>query len=156
MRTTLLYIISQPLVYFKLQSEIDMAERNHHLSKPVIRDTEARQLPYLQACIKEGLRIWPPVTGLMEKEVPPQGDVIHGKFIPGGTHIGYCAWGMHRSKAVFGEDSDMYRPERWLEARGEELHRMEKVFELVFGYGRFYCLGKTVALIELNKVFVEV
>ena len=26
---------------------------------------------------------------------------------------------------------------------------------LIFGYGRFGCLGKSVAFIELNKVFVE-
>ena len=28
--------------------------------------------------------------------------------------------------------------------------------ELIFGYGRFHCLGKNVAMIELNKFFVEV
>jgi len=32
---------------------------------------------------------------------------------------------------------------------------MERNNELVFGYGRFQCLGKSVAFIELNKIFVE-
>lgn len=32
---------------------------------------------------------------------------------------------------------------------------MERNNELVFGYGRFQCLGKNVAFIELNKIFVE-
>jgi cytochrome P450 len=32
---------------------------------------------------------------------------------------------------------------------------MERQADLTFGYGRFACLGKPVALMELNKVFVE-
>ena len=32
----------------------------------------------------------------------------------------------------------------------------EATLELVFGYGRWQCLGRNVALIELNKIFVEV
>lgn len=34
------------------------------ISKP-ITDAEARKIPYLQAIIKEGLRLNPPVVGLM-------------------------------------------------------------------------------------------
>lgn len=33
---------------------------------------------------------------------------------------------------------------------------MERTAELTFGYGRFKCLGQPVALMELNKVFVEI
>ena len=32
---------------------------------------------------------------------------------------------------------------------------MERNNELIFGYGRFQCLGKNVAFIELDKIFVE-
>ena len=32
---------------------------------------------------------------------------------------------------------------------------MERNNDLVFGYGKYQCLGKPVALLELNKVFVE-
>jgi cytochrome P450 len=69
-------------------------------------------MPYLQAVIKEGLRIWPPVIGLLSKVVPEQGDEVEfdGKklFIPGGTNVGYCAWGIHRNKEVFGDDAEMF------------------------------------------------
>jgi cytochrome P450 len=63
---------------------------------------------------------------------------------------------MHRNIDIFGADADIFRPERWLEAQGEQLQMMERNNELIFGYGRFQCLGKNVAFMELNKVFVEV
>lgn len=67
--------------------EIDEGIADGRISSP-ITDAEAKQLPYLQAIIKEGLRILPPVSGLMDKEVPPEGDTIDGYFVPGGTKIG--------------------------------------------------------------------
>jgi hypothetical protein len=65
-------------------------------------------------------------------------------------------WALLRRKDVFGGDADVFRPERWLEANPEELQEMETVSELVWGYGKYVCLGKSVALIELNKIFIEV
>lgn len=61
-RAITLFIISNPRVHAKLRSEIDEAESQGQISSPVT-DTEAKSLPYLQACIKEDLRIWPPFTG---------------------------------------------------------------------------------------------
>lgn len=127
------------------------------ISSPIITDAEARKLPYLQAIIKEGLRIWPPIAALLSKEVPAGGDVLNGLFVPGGTRIGWCPWGIFRNTKTFGEDADTFRPERWLEARSpEKTKEMEDTLGLVFSYGRHACLGKNVALMELNKVFVEV
>ncbi|RDW68159.1 hypothetical protein BP6252_09555 [Coleophoma cylindrospora] len=149
-RATMLYIITNPRVYTNLLEEIDSVP----LSSP-IQDSEARKLRYLQAVIKEGLRIFPPVTGLMTKVVPPGGDTINSLFIPEGTKIGYCAWGMFRNKKIWGEDADVFYPERWLEGPIEKIQAQEATLELIFGYGRWQCLGKSVAMIELNKIFVE-
>jgi cytochrome P450 len=152
----MLYIITSPHVYSTLQAEIDRAVLEVKISSPVITDKEARELPYLQAVIKEGLRIFPPGTGLMAKKVPPEGDKINGVFLPAGTKIGVNMWALLRRKDVFGNDSDVFRPERWLGASPENLQKMEAVSELVWGYGKYVCLGKSVALIELSKIFVEV
>ena len=54
----------------------------------VISDAQAKQLPYLQAIIKEGLRSLPPTGGLLAKQVPKGGDIIDGYFVPEGTIIG--------------------------------------------------------------------
>jgi cytochrome P450 len=147
----MLHILTSPHVVSELLAEI--AEFSP--SSP-IQDAEARKMPYLQAVIKEGLRIFPPVTGLMSKDVPPGGDTFNGLFIPEGTKIGYCAWGVFRDKKIWGEDSHAFRPERWLDSSPDKLREMEATLELIFGYGRWQCLGRNVAFIELNKVFVEV
>ncbi|EMR70214.1 putative cytochrome p450 monooxygenase protein [Eutypa lata UCREL1] len=153
-RVTLLYILSSPLVYHRLKHEIAEALREERVSSP-IKQSEAKSLPYLQAVIYEGLRIRPVALGLMPKEVPPEGDTIHGKFIPGGTSIGMNPSGLLRSKELFGADADMFRPERFLEIDKEARTKMQRDVELTFGYGRWMCAGKPIAFLELNKVYFE-
>ncbi|KAL1646365.1 hypothetical protein SLS58_003325 [Diplodia intermedia] len=155
-RATLLHLLTTPGALFKLREEIDAGIREGRISSP-ITNVEARELSYLQAVIKEGLRMQPPFIGLLAKEVPPQGEVIKGKFVPGGTKIGHSIYAAERSEEVFGKDADAFRPERWLEEPDEQkLRLMEDTQQLVFGYGRWGCLGKSIALVELNKVFVEI
>lgn len=151
-RSTMLYIMTNPHLYMRLQSEIDSTTCQGR----IISDQQARTLPYLQAVIREGARMCPPATGILCKKTPPEGDTIHGKFIPGGVDIGQCILAVERSKEVFGEDSFLFRPERWLEADEEKLERMEKSLALVWGYGKYSCVGKNIAFLELNKVFFEV
>lgn len=159
-RATMLHLISHPLAYLTLQAEIDRHVREGLISSPVIKDTEASKMKYLQAVIKEGLRIWPPVTGLLSKQSAASGDEfeLDGQkiFIPGDTSVGYCAWGIHRNKEIFGQDADIFRPERWLTEDSSKLAAMNRAAELIWGYGKYQCLGRPVALMELNKVFVEV
>jgi cytochrome P450 len=91
------------------------------------------------------------------KEVPPGGDTLaDGRFLPGGTRIGQNVLGMQRRRDIYGDDADVFRPERWLGVARERRQLMVQTVELVFGYGRWGCLGKPVAFLELNKVFVEV
>lgn len=160
-RATMLFLMTHPATYRTLQNEIDAAIAAGKVSSPVIETAQAQKLPYLQAVIREGMRIWPAVTGLLSKVTPPEGDTVEldGKmmFLPGNTNVGYCAWGVHRNKDVFGEDAHVFRPERWLVEQSEErLGRMQRTAELIWGYGKYQCLGKNVAMIELNKVVFEV
>lgn len=80
-------MLTSPSILAKLRSEIDQGIANGQVSSP-IKDSEARRLTYLQAVIKETLRLWPPVQGLLLKVVPPEGDNFEGTFLPGGTFIG--------------------------------------------------------------------
>ena len=107
----MLNVVTNINIYRKLQAEIDEGISSGKISS-LITDFEARKMPYLQAVIKEGLRIMPPASGAMFKQVPPAGDVIHGKFLPGGTQIGGSPLGIQHSKEIYGLDADIFRPER--------------------------------------------
>ena len=142
-----------------LRKEIDSTEAA--ASGTIITDAEARKLPYLQAVIIEGLRYWPPIGLLASKIVPKGGATINDYFLPEGIRIGQSIMGIERSKEIFGKDADQYRPERWLEFGdgAEEKAREKKMrstVDLVFASGKYTCPGRPVAMIELNKIFVEV
>jgi cytochrome P450 len=156
LRCTLFYLMTNPPSWHRLRAAVDdvAAQRQHE--SPFILEASLRNIPYLQAVIKEGLRMWPPLTGTRAKKAPPEGWVIGGKFIPGGTEVGQCVWGLRRDVGTFGADAPLFRPERWLEAGPEQLEKMEAAVGTLFGNGRHRCLGWTIALIELNKVMSEV
>ncbi|RYC63368.1 hypothetical protein CHU98_g2874 [Xylaria longipes] len=151
---TLLCLLTNPSTYAALQREIDDAVSAGKLSDPVA-DSESKGMPYLQAVIKEGLRFYPPVLGLGSKQVPKGGDVINGYYVPEGTQIGANFFGLMRSREIWGPDADVFRPERWLEANVDQAKRMNTVVDLDFGFGKYQCLGKPIAMMELNKIFVE-
>ncbi|KAI1387746.1 cytochrome P450 [Hypoxylon trugodes] len=153
-RCTFLHLLSTPRVYYRLKDEVGLAVHDGRVSSP-ITNAEVKELPYLQAVIFEGLRMRPVVTSLMPKEVPHGGDTIDGKFIPEGTSIGVNFWPLLRSKARFGEDADLFRPERLTEADEETRLEMQRQVELAFGYGRWMCAGKPIAMMELNKIYFE-
>jgi cytochrome P450 len=88
---------------------------------------------------------------------------VDGKehFIPGGTLVGYSAWSMHRNnRTLYGEDATTFRPERWLmdtsnEEEKARLAKMTRTNDMIFGYGRWVCLGRNIALIEIHKCIFE-
>ena len=152
MRSTMIYVTANPQIYHKLVKEVRSADV---LPDQIISYSQALQLPYLNACIKETLRYYPVNTGLGPKTVGPDGDTYNGIHLPPGTEIGLSAWGVYRHNPVYGKDCHVYRPERWLDSSPEQLAIMEKEHELVFLVGRFKCLGERIARIELAKTIFE-
>jgi hypothetical protein len=102
------------------------------------------------------MRIFPPVTGFLSKTVPSGGDTINGIFIPGGAIIGWSPFGLTRNEKIWGLDARLFRPERWFEGSAKERQRKEIKVEMCFGYGKYQYLGKNIANIELNKVYIKV
>lgn len=163
LRGTMLYLLSHPRVYAKLQKEVDVAVADG-LAEPapaVVSDAVVRKMPYLQAIIKESIRIHPPVTDEVPKVVPRGGETVtvdgEPVYLPGGTNVGIATLGLFRRRDIFGDDVDLFRPERWLIDEDEQkLAVMNRTVDLVFGYGKYQCLGRPIALTEIGKTVFEV
>lgn len=41
-------------------------------------------------------------------------------FVPKGGLVSWNLWALHRRKDYFGEDAEVFRPERWLDEEGDE------------------------------------
>ena len=92
----------------ELRRELERAD----LSQPC-KWREVHELPYLTACIKEGIRLHPPFGLPFERVVPAGGAVVSGKYLEEGTVVGMSAWVANRNKAVFGDDAEQWNPGRW-------------------------------------------
>ena len=148
------YVLRTPGCLPKLREELDtnLQPASSAAASTCFQTTysEARELPYLHACIQKAFRIHPSLGMMTERIVPASGATICGTFIPGGTLVGCNAWVVQRSKDTFGEDSDTYRLERWLEDE-ERTRRMERAM-FNFGAGNHVYLGQNIALMNIYKL----
>jgi cytochrome P450 len=124
LRSIFYHLCKYPKVYQVAVKEVESAT---NLSNPVTFD-EGQRMSYIQACIKEGLRLQPAVGMLLERLVPNGGATLDGVFFPGSTIVGINPWVVALDTTVYGEDARDFRPERWLEASAEEHRLMERNF----------------------------
>jgi cytochrome P450 len=123
LRAIFYYLIHNRHAYDKLLNEIHTTELSD-----IVSYAEASKMPYLQACMKEAMRLHPAVGMLLERIVPAEGTTIEGVWLPGGTVIGINPWVVSRDPTVYGEDAEIYKPERWIESSPEQLKLMERNF----------------------------
>lgn len=78
------FLLKKPSTYEKIVAEVrSLPEDGLHIDS-------LRQLPYLQACFEEALRMYPPVPMGMPRVVPPGGAAISGGFVPEGVSNPFC------------------------------------------------------------------
>jgi cytochrome P450 len=103
------------------------------------------RLPYLNAVISEALRLYPSVPA--DQKAAVSDDYLpDGTFVPGGSTVVYDIYSMGRDTAIWGEDAEVFRPERWLESdkpRGSYEYP-------VFNAGPRECLGRRLAMVEMK------
>ena len=156
--SSILYnLLKHPDTLVKLRDEIRQFEAEGRCGNPNVSFKESQDMPYLQAVMKEALRIHP-ATGLPLWRVVTEGGVeICGTFFPDGSIIGINTWCAHYSEDVFGLDAHVFRPERWLEAQaegGERLKAMESYW-MPFGLGSRTCIGRHISFLEMSKLIPQ-
>ena len=145
------HVLADPAVHRKLVAEIDEAAATGAI-EPTGNVTwaQGQSLVYLQACLREAMRVRPAVGLNITRLVPAEGAELDGHFFPGGTRVAVNGWVLHRDKSIFGQDADVFRPERWL-GDEERFRRMDR-YMFQFGGGAHVCIGRNLALLEINKV----
>ncbi|PSR74400.1 hypothetical protein PHLCEN_2v9908 [Hermanssonia centrifuga] len=115
------HLAHNPHVQRKLQKELDDALGTD--DDPVSTFEQVKRLPYLQAVIDEALRIHSTSGIGLPRLVPEGGLTVFGRYFPEGTVLSVPTFTIHRDQAVWGEDVEAYRPERWFEQDKVEIQK---------------------------------
>ncbi|KAJ2658548.1 hypothetical protein IWW48_003953 [Coemansia sp. RSA 1200] len=110
-------------------------------------------LPYLEACILESMRLVPAPSVQIPRIVPPEGTVIKGYFIPGGTTIFANLLGSHMSEKYWA-DPFRFDPVRFLD-NDPRVNKQRRHSIFTFGYGNRICMGKHLAWVNLLTIMAS-
>ncbi|KAH8152938.1 uncharacterized protein LAJ45_03165 [Morchella importuna] len=127
------HVLNNPSVYEKLFNEL---KKNWPVLEKSLGYEELEKLPYLNAVIKESLRVSHGVVSALPRVVPPSGATIGGAHILGGTVVGMSSPYVHTNEGIF-PDAHRFIPERWLQPNSKHLEH----WLVPFSRGPRMCLG---------------
>lgn len=136
----MMQLAKHPEALKTLREELDNALDS---SEDIAPYEKVKHLTYLRACLDESLRIIPPVSHPLVRQTPPEGAMVLGDFLPGGTTVSMSAYVAHRDPKAFPEPEE-YRPERWLGEAGKELGPNF----VAFTTGPRGCIGRNISYLE--------
>ncbi|KAG8723679.1 hypothetical protein FRC09_002213 [Ceratobasidium sp. 395] len=143
---TFYYIAKHPRVQRRLQEELDSnLPQSSDGGDLITKMEQAKNLPYLEACINESFRLHPPISQGLSCVVPPgKAVVIAGEVFQPGSVVSVPIYTTNRS-SLFAPNANEFRPERWLE---DEAGAMSK-YNVPFSLGPRACIGRNVAMMNL-------
>ncbi len=107
--------------------------RRTPLTKRPATSDEVKALPYLQACINEGLRLHSTSALGLPRVVPEGGMAVLGAFFPAGTVVSVPSYTIHRDEEIWGADVEAFRPERWFDEERKDRMAWRVLSERLLG-----------------------
>ncbi|KAL5708042.1 hypothetical protein ACHQM5_018880 [Ranunculus cassubicifolius] len=135
-------LINHPEIFEKAREEIDSVVGKSRL----VEESDIQNLPYLQAIVKETLRLHP--TGPLIVRESTEDCIIAGYDIPKNTRLFVNVWAIGRDPNHW-ENPLEFRPNRFIggEGSGKSIDVRGQHFHLLpFGSGRRGCPGTSLAL----------
>ncbi|KAL6337364.1 hypothetical protein AAG906_036678 [Vitis piasezkii] len=130
-------LLRRPESMRKAQEELDRVVGPHGK----VEESDIDQLLYLQAVVKETLRLHPPIPLLLPRNALQDTNFM-GYFVPKNTQVFVNAWAIGRDPDAWKEPLS-FKPERFL---GSNLDYKGQNFEFIpFGSGRRICIGISLA-----------
>ncbi|SPO07004.1 uncharacterized protein DNG_09698 [Cephalotrichum gorgonifer] len=140
------HLLQQPDLYQRLQEELRTVMPTLD-SRPTMEELDA--LPFLNACIREGLRVSSPSRFRMPRTVPVGGWTFKGHYFPAETTVSMSPLYLLHDKTVFPSPTT-YDPSRWL-VEGDQKRLLMSHFH-PFSSGTRQCIGQNLSLIEQKIV----
>ncbi|CAD0198535.1 unnamed protein product, partial [Chrysodeixis includens] len=106
-------------------------------------------LKYLDAVIRETLRLYPPVPFIVRK-VTKDVTLPSSVTVVEGCGLFISIWGIHRNPRYWGDDAEQFRPERFLEPLQHPAAFMP------FSHGPRACLGYQYAMMSMKTALATV
>ncbi|BFG31488.1 hypothetical protein CerSpe_177620 [Prunus speciosa] len=126
-------IMNKPEVMKKAQQELEAVVGKHN----IVEESHIHKLPYLQAVMKETLRLHPALP-LIVPHCPSETCTVGGYTIPKGSRILVNLWAIHRDPSIW-ENPLEFDPERFLNSKWDYSGNDFNYFP--FGSGRRICAG---------------
>ncbi|KZL80355.1 isotrichodermin c-15 hydroxylase [Colletotrichum incanum] len=142
-------LASHPEVMKRLNEEVRSAFTN----SSEITINSVCKLPYMLAVLNEALRLYPPVTSGLIREVPEPGYRIASEHIPKGTLVEVQQWSVNHSPDNWTRPWE-FRPERFLEDGEGEHNHLDALQP--FSVGPRNCIGKNLAYAEMRLVLARI
>lgn len=139
---TVSLLMNRPTVLQQVQEELDQVVG----LKRWAEESDVTNLTYLQAIVKESLRLYPPAP-LGAPHEATQDCTISGYPVRKGTQLFFNYWKLQRDPQVW-PDPDEFKPERFVSGplAGVDV-RTGKIFEILpFGAGRRICPASETAM----------
>ncbi|CAG8452699.1 4524_t:CDS:10 [Paraglomus brasilianum] len=145
---TILMLLKNPDKLSKLIEELD--NEFVDLPRDEIPDHDRlKTLPYLNAVINEGMRLWPITLDGGSGRVVPEDTMINGVFFPKGILVVTNYYAMHTSSEYWGENVKEFVPERWFEPD------VPRDAFYPFSAGSRNCIGQNFAWLEMRLIIVS-
>jgi cytochrome P450 len=139
-------LLRRPLVMKKAQEELEKVVGLNYK----VRESDLPHLSYLQAVVKETLRLYPPAP-LMVPHESMESCAISDYEIPARTRVIINSWAIGRNPKSW-EDAEEFNPERFMQGPSSCVDVRGQDFQLIpFGSGRRGCPG-----MQLGMVIVEI
>jgi cytochrome P450 len=85
----------------------------------------------------------------MQRRTPPEGIVVDGSVVPGGTQVSNHTMGIQRDARHY-TSPDAFIPDRWIDSERPTSWNHDARTFIPFTIGQFACLGKNLAYQELR------